>query len=127
MTTATTKPETTQPAEVRRTTAYLTPAVNIREWKDEYVLEAEMPGINKSGLEITVENNELMIFGRRTEPEMKADVVYRESRPLDYRRVFDLDPSIDTSKITAKLENGILTVHLPKTEEVKPRKVAVTE
>ncbi len=56
-----------------------------------------------------------------------APRVYRESRPLDYRRVFDLDPSIDTGRITAKMEQGILTLTLPKAEQVKPRRIQVTD
>jgi len=114
-------------AEPAKTAArFLTPPANIRETKDEYVLEVEMPGVNTSGLDISVENNELIIWGRRSDPELTGDIYYRESRWLDYRRVFDLDPSIDASKITAKIEQGIVTLHLPKAEQVKPRKIAVT-
>ena len=52
--------------------------------------------------------------------------MFRESREADFRRVFELDPAIDTSKISAKVEQGILTLTLPKSESVKPRKIAVT-
>ena len=114
-------------AATAQRTSYLTPPANIFETKDGYVLEAEMPGVNKAGLEITVENNELTITGRRSNEPVKADLVYRESRELDYRRVFDLDPSIDTGKITAKIDNGVLTLTLPKAESVKPRKISVTD
>ena len=106
---------------------YLTPPANIWETVDGYVLQLEMPGVSKDGLELTVENNELTISGRRGAWDIKADVVYRESRAFDYRRVFDLDPSIDASKITAKMEQGILTLTLPKAERVKPRKITVTD
>ena len=106
---------------------YLTPLANLWETGDGYVLQLEMPGVSKDGLELAVENNELTISGRRAESDIKADIVYRESRGFDYRRVFDLDPSIDTSKITAKMEQGILTLTLPKAERVKPRKIAVTD
>lgn len=108
-------------------TSYLTPLSNILETQDGYVLEAEMPGVTKEGLEITVENGELVIIGRRNSEPVKGTPVYRESRPLDYRRVFELDPSIDTAKITAKIEQGVLKLHLPKADSVKPRKIAVTE
>jgi HSP20 family protein len=111
---------------VAKKTAYFTPLANIFESKDGYVLEAEMPGVNKDGLEITVENNELTIIGHRPDATFNADVVYRESRDLDYRRVFDLDPSIDSGKISAKIEHGVLTLTLPKAESVKPRKITVT-
>ncbi len=104
---------------------YVTPVANILEAQDGYVLQAEMPGVNKDGLEVTVENNELVIVGRRSDPALKGDPLYRESRPTDFRRVFDLDPAIDMEKITAKMEQGILTLTLPKAERVKPRKIAV--
>jgi HSP20 family protein len=57
---------------------------------------------------------------------LKAEVLYRESRPSDYRRVFELDPAIDSSKISAKMEQGVLTLTLPKTEKVKPRKIEIS-
>jgi HSP20 family protein len=105
----------------------VTPMANILETQDGYLVQAEMPGVGKDGLELTIENGELAIVGRRTIAKPVGTSVYRESRDFDYRRVFELDPSIDTSKISAKLENGILKVHLPKTEAVKPRRIAVTD
>jgi len=120
------KPATQQQGTVRKT-SYFTPLANIFETKDGYVLEAEMPGVNKDGLEITVENNELTIVGRRSDVAVNAPVVYRESRDLDYRRAFDLDPSIDTAKISAKIDSGVLTLTLPKAESVKPRKISITD
>jgi len=104
---------------------YLYPPVNITETGDSFVLEAEMPGVNKEGLEITLEGNELTILGRRAPENMNAHLVYRESRPFDYRRVFEIDPSIDSSKISARMEQGVLYLTLPKAEKVKPRKIEV--
>ena len=110
-----------------RPKSFVTPPVNIFEDKDGYVLEAEMPGVNKEGLEITLEGNELTITGHRHEEAVNADVVYRESRAVDYRRMFELDPTIDTSKINAKIDQGVLTLRLPKMEKVKPRKITIGE
>jgi HSP20 family protein len=107
--------------------SYVTPVANILETQEGYLLEIEMPGVAKDGIEVTVENGELVILGRRSDREAPGTPVYRESRPLDYRRVFDLDPSIDTAKITAKMEQGVLTLTLPKAEEVKPRRIEVTD
>ncbi len=104
---------------------YLTPLANILETKDGYVLEAEMPGVNKDGLEVTVENGQLTIVGHRASAEVRGREVSRESRTSDYRRAFELDPAIDTTKITAKIDQGVLTLHLPKAEAVKPRKITV--
>jgi len=106
---------------------FVTPEVNIFETKDAYVLEAEMPGVNKRGLELTLEGNELTILGHRDMAESKAQALYRESPQAGYRRVFELDPAIDTARIDAKIDQGILTVHLPKSEQVKPRKVLVSD
>jgi HSP20 family protein len=106
---------------------WFSPEVNIFETNDGYVLEGEMSGVNKQGLEITLEGNTLTIVGRRNEAEFGANPVYRESREGDFRRVFELDPAIDASKISAKMEQGILKLHLPKAEKVKPRKIQVTD
>jgi HSP20 family protein len=102
------------------------PEVNIFETKDEYVLEAEMPGVSKQGLEVTLEGNVLTLVGRRSDPIPAGEAVYRESRPVDYRRVFELDPAVDGDKISAQVEEGVLTLSLPKSERVKPRKISVT-
>jgi HSP20 family protein len=85
-----------------------------------------MPGVNKEGLEISVENNELTITGRRDLAQIEGTLIHRESRTEDFRRVFELDPSIDTSKISARIDQGFLTLTLPKAEQVKPRKIAVS-
>ena len=106
---------------------WFTPEVNIFETQDGYVLEGDMPGVNKDGLEITLEANTLTIVGRRNEPDFGANPVYRESKAGYFRRVFELDPAIDTSKISAKMEQGILKLHLPKADKVKPRKIRVTD
>jgi len=103
---------------------YAAPRVNVVETKDEFVLEAEMPGVNKDGLEILLENEELTIVGRRSRADRGA-AVYRESTGYDYRRVFAIDPSIDAERISANMDQGVLTLRLPKAEKVKPRKINI--
>jgi len=105
---------------------FVSPRVNIFENKEGYLLEAEMPGVSKAGLVVLLEGNELTLVGRRQTDVPDAELVYRESSPWEFRRTFVLDPSIDTSKVNASIEQGVLTVHLPKTEMVKPRKIAVS-
>ena len=85
-----------------------------------------MPGVNKDGLEISIEKNELSIVGRRSTPTIQGTLVHRESRPHDYRRSFEIDPSIEAGKIAAKMHQGIVTLTLPKAEKVKPRKITVS-
>ncbi len=101
------------------------PVSSLIEDSDGYTLQLEMPGVNREGLEIAVENNELTIIGRRSLPTIDGTLIHRESRRNNFRRAFELDPSIDTGKISAKIEQGIVTLTLPKAEEVKPRKIKV--
>jgi HSP20 family protein len=107
------------------TEQYLAPATTVLENADGYTLEVEMPGVNKENLEMWVESNELTIVGRRSMPSIDGTVLHRESRPENFRRSFELDPSIDQSKISAKIEQGVVTLTLPKAEQIKPRKIAV--
>jgi HSP20 family protein len=105
---------------------FITPPASVREITDGYTLEIEMPGIKKDSLEISVENNELTIIGRRSLPAMEGTLVHRESRPENFRRMFEIDPSIDADKISAKIDQGLVTLTLPKAEHVKPRKITVS-
>jgi len=105
---------------------FITPPASVREISDGYTLEIEMPGVKKDGLEISVENNELTIIGRRSLPAMEGTLVHRESRPENFRRMFEIDPSIDADKISAKIDQGLVTLTLPKAEHVKPRKITVS-
>ena len=84
-----------------------------------------MPGVSKDGLEITLEGSTLTLVGHRSDETVVGEALYRESRPADYRRVFELDPAIDGNKINARIDQGILTLTLPKAERVKPRRIAV--
>ena len=104
---------------------YVSPEVNIYETKDGYVLEAEMPGVAKDGLEITLEGSEITLVGHRQNEAVAGEPLFRERTLVDYRRIFELDPAIDTAKIAAKMNQGVLTLTLPKSEKVQPRKIAV--
>jgi len=115
------KPETRKPEN----TNWVAPEVNIFETGDGYVLEAEMPGVSKDGLEITLEGNELTIYGRRHTAPLPGQSVFCECSKADYRRVFELDPAIDTGRISAKMDQGVLVLTLPKSEQVKPRRIKV--
>ena len=110
----------------RQSEQFIAPAASVTENGDGYTLQVEMPGVNKEGLEISVENNELTIIGRRSIATVDGSLIHRESRSENFRRVFELDPSIDTGKIAARIDQGIATLTLPKAEQVKPRKIAVS-
>ena len=105
---------------------FINPPASVTEIADGYMLEIEMPGVKKDGLEISVENNELTVIGRRSRPAVEGTPIHRESRPENFRRVFEIDPSIDADKITAKIDRGLVTLTLPKAEHVKLRKIAVS-
>ena len=109
----------------QRQVQYATPLVDVESNEVGYTIRAEMPGVDKSGLEITVDNGELTIVGHRRTSEVTGEPVYREIRNNDFRRVYELDPAIDTAKISARIEQGILTLTLPKAESVRPRKITV--
>src|SRR4029434_3136757 len=104
---------------------FVAPPASVIEAGDGYRLEIEMPGVKKDGLDISVENNELTIIGRRLLPAVEGTLINHEDRPENFRRTFELDPSIDANKISAKIEQGLVTLTLPKAEHVKPRKITV--
>ena len=111
--------------ERQATEQFVAPAATVLENADGYTLEVEMPGVSKENLEMWVENNELTILGRRAIPPTEGTLIHRESRPENFRRSFEIDPSIDTGKISATIDQGVVTLILPKAEQVKPRKIAV--
>jgi len=116
----------TREADRGQAEQFVMPPASVTEIADGYMLEIEMPGMKKDGLDISVQNNELAIVGQRSLPPVEGTLVHRESRPENFRRVFELDPSIDGGKISANIEQGLVTLTLPKAEHVKPRKITVS-
>ncbi len=109
-----------------QTEQFVAPPASVVEGGEGYTLEVEMPGVSKEGLDISVENNELTIVGRRSLPVVEGTSIHHESRPENFRRTFELDPSIDANRISAKVEQGLITLTLPKAEHVEPRKITVS-
>ena len=109
------------------TQQYVAPDVNIYETKDGYALEAEMPSVNKDGLEITLEDHQISIVGRPAQDVIAGEALFRERHNASYRRVFDVDPAVDTARISARMNQGLLVLALPKSEAAKPRKIVVSE
>jgi HSP20 family protein len=102
------------------------PPVDIYERKNEIVLLADMPGVDPKTIDIMVEKNILSIKGEVFEqPPTSFELNYREYDSGDYQRSFTLSDTIDQNKIEAKYENGVLKLHLPKSENVKPKKIEV--
>lgn len=114
------------PAAAVRRTQYVRPRAHITESANEFVLQVELPGVRQDGLEVTFENGELTITGHRAPFQAGGtELIYRESRQADFRRVFELDPTIDAARIGARLEQGVLTLALPKAESSRPRQIEV--
>jgi HSP20 family protein len=104
---------------------FTTPPANIYATDNDYVVEIEMPGVDKSGLEVRVDGNELVITGRRAKDLPDGELAYCESALANYRRAFELGPDVDTGKIEAKLTQGVLKLRLPKSERAKPQRIQV--
>ena len=112
--------------ETDQTEQFAAPVASVVEHGDGYSLQVEMPGVNKEGLEISTQGNELTITGRRSLPTIEGTLIHHESRRENFRRTFEIDPSIDVNRINARIEQGLLTLTLPKAEHVKPRKITVS-
>lgn len=101
------------------------PRFDIWETADELVLYGDMPGVKSENLDIQFENNQLVIHGRPCPRYEGRKFVHAEYGLGDFHRSFTIGETIDASKITAELNGGVLTLHLPKSEKVKPRKIEV--
>ena len=104
-----------------------TPAVDIVEHDDEYLVKVELPGVNKEEVKLTLENNILTIRGeKKQEKETKKENYHRVERSYgSFQRSFTLPAAVKSDKIDASYKDGILTVSLPKAEEAKPKQIEV--
>jgi len=104
----------------------LVPPVDIYETDNEFVIKAEMPGVKKDGINVTLDNNELEISGKINGnlPDEK-NLKYSEFNLYNYHRKFNVGDVINRNALSAALDDGILTLTLPKREEVKPKKIEV--
>jgi HSP20 family protein len=104
-----------------------TPFVDVFENEDEYLLQADMPGVSKDALTIRIDADELVIDGKRGDGEAKVEgrALEVETRPADYHRKFTLPEGVDADAISAELAAGVLTLRLPKSAGVKPRRIEV--
>ena len=115
------KEESTIPARA------FVPTTDIFETEQALTVVMEMPGVDKANLEIKIENDVLGVSGRIDFSKYeKLQPVYTEYNIGHYRRSFSLSPSrVDQNKIKAEMKDGLLTLTLPKGEQVKPRRIAV--
>jgi len=117
---------TTQREERTRERRVYVPLVDIVEGKDETIVIADIPGVDESSVDITVEKNILEIYGK-VDPDIPQDMrlVISEYGIGDYHRRFTLSDEIDRDRIQATVKNGVLRLILPKSEKAKTRKIEV--
>ncbi|MFH1851901.1 MAG: Hsp20/alpha crystallin family protein [Candidatus Neomarinimicrobiota bacterium] len=102
------------------------PSTDINENENGYTVIADLPGLDKKDVHINVKDNVLTISGeRKYEKDEKSSFHRRERLHGTFQRCFRLPAMIDEDKINAKFKNGILTIDLPKAEEVKPREIEI--
>ncbi len=118
--------ESVDRVERTRSVRVYTPDVDIVERMDDILLLADMPGVEESSVEITLEKNVLSIYGKVDAPAPEnMRLMYAGYGIGDYQRSFTLSNEIDREKIKATMKNGLLKLVLPKAEPVKARKITV--
>jgi HSP20 family protein len=104
------------------------PAVDIQEQEDKYILRADLPGLDKKDVDVKVQDNILLLSGKREQSraEEGEGATYRERRFGAFSRQFRLGSNVKTGKIKASYKNGVLKVVLPKRPESQPRLIPVS-
>jgi len=103
----------------------VTPAMDVEETADEYWVTCDLPGVEKKDLEVSLSNNILTVKGHKETHRGKGRVFRDELWSGDFQRTLSLPRSADPEKIGAELQNGVLSIRLPKREEVKPKQITV--
>ncbi len=116
------RPSTTE--HTRNHERYVAPPVDIYETPEGLVVVADMPGVTQEELDVRVENNVLTLRAQARHTT-HGDRVHHEYDLANFFRQFELHEQVNQQRITADLKGGVLTLHLPKAEEVKPRRIAV--
>lgn len=119
---ATREPDSVARSEQR---VFVRPSCDVYENADEFLVVADMPGVAKDALAIQVDQGEVSIETRRHVGPFVGKVVHTEFVEHDYRRRFALPASVDGDKVQAELAEGVLRIHLPKSEAAKPRQIPV--
>lgn len=117
------KREETAPESTRRIQGVI-PDVDIFENEDEILLHADMPGVLKDNISVNIDNGKLSIAGVRT-LQTKGAATLEEFGDAEYRRTFSVPQTIDVNKINAVVKDGVLRLHLPKSEAAKPKQIKI--
>ncbi|MDG1897363.1 MAG: Hsp20/alpha crystallin family protein [Fuerstiella sp.] len=103
------------------------PPIDIYETSNGLVLYADLPGVTTEGLDLQVQDNRLAIFGRVRNDQDGRTVLHEEYKVGDFLRSFILSDEVDHEHITARLNNGVLRVELPRTQRSEPRRIQVSK
>jgi len=103
-----------------------TPSANIYEDENSFTIVLDLPGVEKDGAELNVEEGVLRIKAEKKTPAVEGKTLLREELTSGaYERTFTIGDTVEEEKITAELKDGVLTISLPKKAEVKPKKIEV--
>jgi HSP20 family protein len=116
----------TWPAPIDEAVRPWVPPVDIEETEDEWILEAELPGVDKKDINVEVRESEVVISGDIKERERKGILRRRTRKTGEFEFRATLPGPTDPEAITADVRDGVLTVRIPKPEEARPRRISVT-
>lgn len=111
--------------ESTRGPAIYAPVVDIYETESELLLLADLPGVNPGDIDLRYERGELALSAKAPRLDQRGRLLHAEFEPGDFYRIFRVSEAIDASRIEADYKQGVLLVHLPKQEQVKPKQVRV--
>lgn len=120
-------PSTTTPAATAESTRgrpVVAPPVDIYENAEEYLVVADLPGVKTDDVQVRFDNGELTIYASRADLG-PGEVLGAEFTSADFMRRFSIPETVDSSKIDAKLQAGVLCLTLPKASRVRPRQIAI--
>ncbi len=104
------------------------PVVDILETNDNFQIQVELPGVEKSAVKLSIEKGVLLISGQRPQGTLTEGVRYHRNERLygRFERTFRVPDSVDEQKLEADLKNGVLTIRLPKVEKAKPKSIQIS-
>jgi HSP20 family protein len=104
------------------------PSMDVVENEGEFLVRCDLPGVKKDDVELSISSNVLTIKGEKHSEQAKEETKYyrRESWSGSFQRSIALSESVDPDKVEAELKDGVMTIRLPKREELKPKQIAIS-
>ena len=119
-------PQMQESQQAQQEKQFRQPPVDISERENEFVIEADMPGMREENIDVQFHQGELTILGKSDATEKgNENYRFRQFETVDFLRTFRIGESVNAANISAQYADGVLTVHLPKAEALKPRKIEV--